>query len=214
MRIVIADDHPIYLEAVRDKIAHSLENAEIRTFTNMADALKFLAGHQADLAILDYSMPGLGCAGLERALEVAGKTPVALMSGVASAKDVSDAIAAGARGFLPKTMEGQVFVTALSVILYGGTYLPVEFSAAALRVPLAAGSGNTPEPDDFSAQEIELMRLIAAGASNKEIALRLDLLEPSVKLYLTRLFRRLGVKNRSQAAVAAIKLGLTPAVEE
>lgn len=210
MRIIIADDHPLYLEAVRRQIERAFRRAEVCAFVRFADAVASMADQPADLIMLDYSMPGSGGEGLKQMIAAAGAIPVVVMSGVASAKDVSACIAAGARGFLPKTMEGQVFVGAVSVVLHGGTYLPVEFvgSGPSLASASAPEAGRPLNADDLTPRESDLLRLVLAGATNKEIARKMNLQEVTVKFYLTRLFRRLGVKNRSQAAVAAVHLGM------
>ncbi len=212
MRILIADDHPLYLEAVRRQIARAFRRADIVSFSTFADALASLAEQPADLIMLDYSMPGLGEGGLKQAIAAAAGAPLLVMSGVASAREVMACIAAGARGFLPKTMEGQVFTDAVSVVLHGGTYVPAEFVGGTnTTLPGAPpqDAGGALEIADFSPRENDLLRLVVAGASNKEIARRMTLQEVTVKFYLTRLFRRLGVKNRSQAAVVAVRLGLS-----
>ena len=208
MRILIADDHPLYLEAVRRQVMRAYKRAEVCSFVSFTDLLAALAEKPADLVMLDYSMPGLGGGGLTRAIATAGAAPVVVMSGVATAKDVAACIAAGARAFLPKTMEGPVFSDAVSMVMHGGTYVPAEFVGTAVPSATSPESGGTLEAADFSPRESSLLRMVVTGASNKEIARTLCLQEVTVKFYLTRLFRRLGVKNRSQAAVVAVRLGL------
>ena len=213
MRIIVADDHPLFLEAVQRQIAKAFRGAEVCTFSRFADALAFLAEQEAHLVMLDYSMPELAGEGLKQAVAAARGAPVVVMSGVASAPDVAGCIAAGARGFLPKTMEGQIFIAAISLVMQGGTYLPVEFIGNSAPPPIAATEAAIPDVasklSELSPKEHDLLRMVAAGATNKEIARKMGLQEVTVKFYLTRLFRRLDVKNRSQAAVLAVQLGLT-----
>jgi len=148
--------------------------------------------------------------GLNRAVASAAPAPTLIMSGVARHDDVTACIAAGAKGFLPKTMEGQVFTDAVSIVLHGGTYVPAEFVSLSPAAPVA--SSPPPEdgvaPIDLSQRETDLLQMVGHGASNKEIARQLGLQEVTVKFYMTRLFRRLGVKNRSQAAVISNRMGL------
>lgn len=213
MRLVVADDHPLYLDAVRGHLARAFRGADLHFFSTLDNALAFLAQNSADLVMLDYSMPGMdGTDGVRRAVAAAGAAPVVVMSGIASGSQVGSCIAAGAKGFLPKTMDAQVFTDAVALVLHGGTYVPAEFMGhlphVGQAVTVTAPAEGEETAADFSPREVELMRMMASGASNKEIARKMALQEVTVKFYLTRLFRRLGVKNRSQAAVTAARLGL------
>jgi DNA-binding NarL/FixJ family response regulator len=212
VRFVVADDHPLYLEAICGQISRAFEGAEVCSFTGLEEALAALAERPADLLMLDFSMPGMdGPEGVKKAVDAAGGAPVAVLSGVADAKDVADCIAAGARGFFTKTMDARVLTNAISVVLYGGTFVPTEFmgdvGVTAGREEGRSADTGAGEPD-FSERELVMLRMISEGASNKEIARQLDLQEVTVKFYLSRLFSRLGVKNRAQAAVEALRLNL------
>lgn len=207
MKTIVVDDHPLYLDAACSQLKRAFPAAEVQAFTTFDDAVATLNEHGADLVMVDFSMPGMdGAESVRQIVEAANGKPVLVMSGVASPLDITACIEAGARGYLPKSMAGQVFVDAVSVVLHGGTYIPAEFIGA-----LRAAAQAPDEPDafaQFSRRDRDLLRLIAAGASNKEIAIRLDLQEVTVKSYLTRLFARMGVKNRSQAAVLASRMSL------
>ncbi|BAE50675.1 LuxR C-terminal-related transcriptional regulator [Paramagnetospirillum magneticum] len=207
MRIIIADDHPLYLEAVLGQLEKAFPAGSFHTARNLADTLALLERESVDLVMLDYSMPGMnGVEGIPTAIAAARGTPVAIMSGVADDDAVRACIAAGARGFLPKTLESRVFIQAVGLVGAGGTYVPAEF--AALPSKPAAPATPTLDPSLFTSREMEVLALIVAGASNKEIARQLDLQEVTIKLHLTRIFQKLGVKNRSHAAVTAVRGGL------
>jgi DNA-binding NarL/FixJ family response regulator len=209
MRILLVDDHPLYLDAACNQIRRAFQDAEILTFTAFAEAVAAVTHRPVDLVMLDYSLPGAdGPGSVRHMVKAAAGKPVVVMSGVASARDIHACIEAGARGYLPKSMEGQVFTDAVSVVLHGGTYVPAEFIGA--LTACAAMPLDNEAFARFSRRERDLLRLIAAGASNKEIAMRLGILEVTVKSYLTRLFARLQVKNRSQAAVLASQMKLPP----
>lgn len=205
VKVIIVDDHPLYLEAISRHVGRAFRGAEISAFSSLDGALDSLSNEPADLVVLDYSMPGMnGVEGLLRVLAVAGGAPVAVMSGVASRQDIFACIKAGARGFLPKTLEGRVVSDALSVIKHGGTYVPTDLLTNAAEVEAPTPPGEI-DISTLSPREREMLRMVSAGASNKEIARQLELQEVTVKFYMTRLFRRLGVKNRSQAAVIATR---------
>ncbi len=208
MRILIADDHPMYLEALTLQVRKAFPAAELTTAGTMEDARAAIVGHD-DLALvlLDFRMPGMrGVESVAALAEAAGACPLVVMSGVAEPTDVAGCINAGARGFLPKTLEGSVFASALGTILAGGTYLPAEYLATG-----TPGSSSRPpgvKKSDFTPREYEVLVRLARGASNKEIARELGLQEVTVKLHLTRIFAKMGVRNRSQAAVMAVSCAL------
>jgi DNA-binding NarL/FixJ family response regulator len=209
VRVLIVDDHPLYVEAVRTLLVRAFRGASIEYFQRLDEGLDYLSRTPVDLVMLDFSMPGIdGHEGVTRMVAAAGAASVVVMSGVAGAREVQACIAAGAKGFLPKTMEGRVFTDAVALILHGGSYIPAEFVGKMAETPAHAEEG--PEEGtalQFNQREAQLLRLVVAGASNKEIARKTDLQEVTVKFYLTRLFRRLGVKNRAQAAVVAVRYG-------
>ncbi|MCR4377907.1 MAG: response regulator transcription factor [Rhodospirillales bacterium] len=210
MRIIAADDHPLYLEAICTQILRAFEGAEILPFFSLDDALAALPEKPTDLVLLDLSMPGMnGAEGVKKAVAAAGKTPVAILSGVANKYDVTACISSGARGFFTKTMESRILTNAISVVLYGGTYVPTEYinSLSNTTSPNKQGQSQSVSQQDLSDRDINLLRMITEGYSNKEIARKLDLQEVTIKFYVSRLFRLLGVKNRAQAAVKALQLG-------
>lgn len=219
MRILIVDDHPLYLDAARQQVARIFRKAEICSATALAGALEILGQTPVDLVMLDFSIPGTdGVSGVQQVVAAAAPAPVVVMSGVAMERDVFACIQAGAKGFLPKTLDGPVFTAAVSLVANGGTYVPTEFMAprapaAVMAAPAAASpppsaEGAAFDPSDFSERELALLKMVVSAASNKEIARAFDLQEVTIKFYLTRIFRKMGVKNRSHAAVMAVRSGL------
>lgn len=206
MRIVIADDHPLYIEAVRGQLERVFPDAEIAASASLDGVLALLAGTTADLVMLDFSMPGMnGTEGVRRAVQ-ATAAPVLVMSGIADERDVRACIESGARGFLPKTLEGRVFASAVGVVAAGGSFVPAEFVGASAKAQPAEEDGF--RRSDFTPRELEVLNMVVAGASNKEIARRLELQEVTIKLHFSRIFQKMGVKNRSHAAVLAVRSGL------
>lgn len=215
MRIIVADDHPLYLEAIAMHLERLDAGAEICRATTVDSALALLAEASANLVLLDFSMPGDGGGeGLKRVIAAAGQAPVVVMSGVAVESDVLACINAGARGFLPKTLEGRLFTSAISHVIGGGTYVPAELVAAMVRAGTSKSDPSVSPPHElqafgeFSERELALLSRVVAGEPNKVIARAMDIREVTVKFYLTRIFKKLGVKNRSHAAVKAIRSGL------
>ena len=194
MRILIADDHDL----VRDTIAIFLESegmSEIKTVENLDAAVAAVRENGAyDLVLLDYNMPGMdGLNGLRRMKEVNEDKPVAILSGSANPSIAKEAIASGAAGFVPKTLGARSMVSAIRFMAVGEVFLPYEFMQQTEEKTV----GNLTE------RETEVLRGLSEGKSNKEIARDLDLQEVTIKLHVKTLCRKLGAKNRTQAAMIA-----------
>jgi two-component system, NarL family, nitrate/nitrite response regulator NarL len=202
MRILLADDHPLFAEALQTLIERSLPASSLTIVSNLTAAHHALAGGKTyDLAILDLHMPGAnGFEGIERTLARFPKTPLVVVSGSATAANVSRAIELGAKGFLPKTLPGKVLAAALQVVAAGGTYVPANYAQSTTALPVqTAAQGLTP-------RETQVLTQLAAGRANKEIAHALHLQEITVKLHVRNIFRKLGVRNRVEASNAAARL--------
>jgi DNA-binding NarL/FixJ family response regulator len=196
MRILIADDH----ELLRDVLRSYLEAEGGFTVATVADLPKALAAIAAeppfDLVLLDYAMPGMnGFAGLEAAIAANEGRPVALMSGLAPGGVPEKILACGAAGYLPKTLPARSVVNAIRFMAAGETYLPLELARPA---PAAASTDASLSP-----REREVLAGICAGQANKEIARDLGLREPTIKLHVKLLCRKLGARNRTHAAMIA-----------
>ncbi|MDO8607590.1 MAG: response regulator transcription factor [Phaeospirillum sp.] len=201
MRVLIADDHPLYLSAVREQIERLFPGVATETACTLTETLDILtAATDYDLLLIDYAMPGMnGRDGIQAIVAKARGTPMVVMSGVAIASEVSVCIGVGAKGFLPKTLDGKVFASALNVVLAGGSYLPAEMFGSPCA-PVAAPDPAPADDCDFAERELTIMAMVVEGKSNKEIARLLNLREVTVKVQLTRIYKKLGAKNRAQAA--------------
>lgn len=199
MRILLADDH----ELVRDSLAAFLQASgfdEVEVAGSLDEAVaSFRAWGNFDLVLLDLNMPGMGgLDGLRKMQAVAGDVPVAIISGATQPDKVQAAIDAGAQGFLPKTMPVKSISAAIRFMAAGEIYLPYNLMQ------------QTAEGDTFGLKprERDVLRGLAEGLSNKEIALKLDLQEVTVKLHVKTLSRKLNARNRTHAAMIARDNGL------
>ncbi|WP_224826677.1 response regulator transcription factor [Cognatishimia sp. MH4019] len=196
--ILIADDHDL----VRDTIAAYLESVEgfkVLTAADLDSAMDKMSGPDPiDLLILDYNMPGMhGLSGLDRAQKSFPATKVVLMSGVANRDVANKAMDKGANGFMPKSLTAASLVNAIKFVLSGERYFPFDFGSSQAS---AAPSGAFATLSDREKQTLEQLCI---GLSNKEIARNLGVQEVTVKLHVKNVLAKLGVSNRTQAALLA-----------
>lgn len=203
MHILLADDHDLlrdtliaYLDATGEMDVTAVASYE-EARTVMADRPVF------DLVMLDYKMPGMrGLTGLREMIADGGGCRVALMSGEASREIAQQALDLGAAGFIPKTLPVRSFVNAVLFMAKGEQYRPPDLSSN------AESSGRSALLGTLTPRELDVLRGVSNGKSNKEIARHLSLSEPTIKLHLKTLFRKLGVSNRTMAAILARQEGL------
>jgi len=204
MRILIADDHDLLRETLSMFLASegSIDTALASTLDAALDLIK--SEEKFDLIMLDYNMPGMaGLNGLKRAMEASGGSPVALMSGIASRSVAEEALSFGAAGFVPKTLAAKTLVNAVRFMAMGEKYAPIDFMTA--DDPTVAPN---PLAQKLSRRELQVLEGLSKGKSNKEIARDLDLQEPTIKLHVKTLYRKIGAANRTQAALIAKEEGL------
>jgi DNA-binding NarL/FixJ family response regulator len=202
MRILIADDHQL----VRDAIAGFLRQEPDFTVEIAADFAEALAAARQqgafDVILLDWMMPGMdGLQGLAAMRAARPGTPVAILSGTAPRSVADAALAAGAAGFLPKTMSTRTLVAAIRFMAAGEVYAPMAMMTEREAPATLAGA-------QLSERETEVLRLLCEGLANKEIARRIDLQEVTVKLHVKTLYRKIGARNRTHATMLAKEAGL------
>ena len=204
MRILIADDHDLLRETLSMFLA-SEGSIDTALASTLDEALDFIHSEEKfDLIMLDYNMPGMaGLNGLKRAMEASGGSPVALMSGIASRSVAEEALAFGAAGFVPKTLAAKTLVNVVRFMAMGEKYAPIDFMTA--DDPTVAPN---PLAQKLSRRELQVLEGLSKGKSNKEIARDLDLQEPTIKLHVKTLYRKIGAANRTQAALIAKEEGL------
>ncbi|MCP9481413.1 response regulator transcription factor [Shimia sp. CNT1-13L.2] len=203
MKILIADDHSL----VRDTLVAYVETSgdiEARTAADFDEASAMVSAQGPfDLVLLDFNMPGMnGLDGLNRALALEGASRVALISGEAS-KDVAEkALEAGAAGFVPKTLPAKSLINAIRFMAMGEQYAPIDFMTSEPE------ENTHPLASKLTEREMQVLRGLTEGKSNKEIARDLDLSEPTIKLHVKTLYKKVDAKNRTQAALIAREAGL------
>jgi len=200
VRVLLADDHVLLLEALTACL-ESDPSIKVTTADSLDQAIAEVeAGGAFDLHILDYNMPGMyGLAGLSRMLRANENRPTALMSGTVERHIIDRALELGAIGFIPKTMSTSSMISAVHFMSRNEKYVPV-------------GVYQLVEEEDIgfklSPRETEVLKNLAQGMPNKEIANIMNIEETTVKVHVKKILHKLDVKNRTHAAIKAKELML------
>jgi DNA-binding NarL/FixJ family response regulator len=209
---LICDDHQMMLQALKGSVQLSWPEAEIRVASDFPSAWS-AAATLPDLILCDLGMPGAApVEGIRRLREAAPQSPVLVVTGVEDDQILLDMFELGVAGFIPKVSSPTILELAMRLILAGGHYLPERMIKLTNRLP-----GTESEPPRFTAganfskltvRQIEVLRMIATGKSNKEIARALCLSPATVKAHVAAVIAALGSANRTEAAFAARNFGV------
>jgi DNA-binding NarL/FixJ family response regulator len=213
MRILVVDDHPLMADAIGLAMSTLERATEVETAGNLAEAMARAQKAAFDLCLLDLGLPDCsGLQALERMREALPHLPVVVVSGSDDAGNVLKALDLGAMGYIPKTSPRDVLLGAVRLVASGGIYVPVQAlkSREAAELPSAASAPASGRVEDLglSARQGEVLGLLLKGLPNKLIARKLDISENTTKIHVSAVLRALGVASRTQALIAANRLGL------
>lgn len=210
MKILLVDDHSLIRDALRGVVTELKNDAVILEASTFREALR-LVGEYPDLGLilLDLNLPDRD--GFELLPELRRRHPaisVVVLSAFDDRASVIKALGLGALGFIPKSAQREVMVSALRLIFSGGKYIPPEIFARDERdgARLAQGPPRSPSDLGLTERQIEVLALMMDGKSNKMICRALDLAESTVKNHVTSILRALKVTNRTAAVIAAADL--------
>jgi DNA-binding NarL/FixJ family response regulator len=196
IRLMLVEDHILMRMGL---VSATRIEPDMVVVAEVDDGFKVLESfrkHKPDLILLDLRLPGMDGIQVIKALrQEAPEVRIIVLSSYGGGDDVTRAIQAGASGYLLKSMPLQQVLEAVRVVHLGGQYIPREIAS---RMSQRLHS-------DMSAREIEVLRLIAQGRSNKEIASELGIVEGTVKAHVTNIFAKLGAADRTQAITIAMK---------
>ena len=202
-RVVIADDHPLFREAIISVVRRTLTDAEILEASDLA-SLQALDLADADLLLLDLTMPGVH--GLSGLVHVRAQTPAVAVIVITAMEDpavVQRALGLGAAGFVPKSASLGEISQAIEKVLAGGISVPERFNCTHVE-PVRLSQTEisaTRRIGSLTPQQFRIATLLAAGMLNKQIAWELGIAEATVKVHMSTILRKLNVQNRTQVAL-------------
>jgi two-component system NarL family response regulator len=200
IRILIADDHELFREGLRAVLELRPDFEIVAEAATVAQTIAAQAQHQPDLTLLDIQLPdGTGIDALKIIRKSQPEARVLMLTTYDGDEDIHRAMAAGASGYLLKSIPGKQLETAIRAVVEGRQYLPP--AVAERLAERAAFQALTP-------RELEILALIARGLSNKDIARVLAANEFTVKAHVRNILAKLGVETRTEAAILAIQRGL------
>jgi two-component system, NarL family, nitrate/nitrite response regulator NarL len=209
IRIVIVDDHELMRRGLRETLTEQSDFEIVGEGGSVEDALQLVADHQPDIILLDVNMPGNGVA-VVRLLNNFKIKPRAIMFTIyENLSNVRECMTNGAYGYVLKGIGGDELVAIVRTVHSGKKYVCPELAAKFLSEPYSFEDGSPKEiqradlvSSRLTEREVQILELIGKGKSNIEISQALELSEATVKHYITPLFRKLGVKNRTEAALS------------
>ena len=214
MKFIIADDHPLFRDALKRTVASLFPMAQlIEADTTVSLQQRLEAADDLDLLLLDLHMPGSsGFSGLVHVRARYPSLPVIVVSGNEEPSVMRRAIAHGASGYIPKSSSLEEMAQAIARVLDGDVWLPAS-AAGSQQTQLAPDEVDIAERiRDLTPQQFRVLMMLADGLLNKQIAYELNVSEATIKAHMTAILRKLGASNRTQAVVAAARLQLDPSM--
>jgi DNA-binding NarL/FixJ family response regulator len=199
IRILLVDDHMVIRMGLMTATGDTPDMEVVADVESGEEAIEAYRKHRPDVVVLDLRMHGMSGIDTIRALrQEFGTARILIFSNFAKGEEVYQAMKAGAAGFVVKEMALERLLDAIRQVHSGKQYMPQEVAARVGERLLA----------QLSPRELDVLKLLAEGLSNKEIAARLGVVEGTVKIHVVNILSKLGVQDRTQALVAAVKRGI------
>jgi DNA-binding NarL/FixJ family response regulator len=210
MKILLVDDHALFRDGMRYVLRKLDEQVDILDVGNFPDALNAAKDNpDLDLVLLDLHLPGSEGAPSVKLFHTSyPEVPVVVISGSDQREDIENVLNSGAMGFISKMSSGQDMIHALRLVLDGGIYLPPQLLTHTLgQLREDKRSWRTNE-HGLTARQMEVLKQLALGLSNKDIGEAIGLAEGTVKIHVAAIFQALHVNKRMDAVQAAKRMGL------
>jgi DNA-binding NarL/FixJ family response regulator len=215
IRVLLADDEPLTRAGVRAVLGADPELEVVAEAADGREALDLIRAHRPDIALLDIMMPRLD--GLSAAAEITRTMPevgVIILTTFSEDEHIARALGGGARGFLLKSGDPRELFACVRAVAEGAAYLSPKIAQRVIRQLNGGGDRMSSAVrarrlvEELTAREREVLALVGGGLPNAEIARRLNVVEGTVKVFVSSILRRLEVANRVQAAIIAFEAGL------
>jgi DNA-binding NarL/FixJ family response regulator len=203
IRIAIVDDHPLFREGVTRSLSEIGGFEMVGEGATAQDAERLASTVRPDILLLDISMPGGGLAAVAGILAGHPAQKIVMLTVSEANADVTTALNAGVRGYVLKGIGSRALADILRNVAAGESYLSPTLSARLLSdlQTQKPTNGIADRLRQLTERQTEILRLVAEGLSNKEVALRLELQEKTVKHHMTGVLSKLNVRNRTEAAL-------------
>ena len=207
--IVIVDDHPLFRGALRQAIGSLLPRSRVVEADGLDELTATLSAEKdVDLILLDLTMPGVqGFSGLIALRAQHPSVPVVIVSATEEATVIRRAIGFGASGFIPKSMNIDSIGAAIEAVLAGDQWTPPDIDLSAAEDKETADLVR--RLGTLTPQQIRVLMMLSEGLLNKQIAYELSVSEATVKAHVSAILDKLGVDSRTQAVIAASRIGVT-----
>ncbi len=203
IRAIIADDHPLYRGGVAHTLASQSDIEVVGEAATTAEAIALATSAAPDIALIDISMPGDGQTIIQQLKVLSPDLRIAMLTASEADDDVTCALGNGADGYILKGVGGGELVEIVRSLARGEGYVSPALAGRLLTSRTRTDRGPADPLDSLTHREEEILRKVACGLTNKEIARGLDLQEKTVKHYMTLILQKLGVRNRTEAAMIA-----------
>ena len=202
--VLVVDDHPVVRHGLMAILRWEQDITLVGEAADGAEAVRLILEHKPDVVLLDLRLPKLS--GIDVMRQVRAQVPATrflVLTTYDTEEYIAPALAAGAQGYLLKDAEPEVLSAAIRELMQGGAALEPKVAAHVL-----GHLSNSDASEELSERELEVLRLLPTGSSNKAIAAQLDVSENTVKTHLSHIFSKLSVQSRAEAVSVAIQRGL------
>lgn len=202
IRVAVVDDHPLFREGVIRSLGESPGLEIVAEGASGQDAVTIAENDAPDVMLMDISMPGNGLQAIQAVLAAQPDAKIVMLTVSEAGDDLANAVRMGAKGYVLKGIGSQGLAEVVKAVASGQSYIAPSLSA---RLVETLSRSSEPKHDpfgDLTHREMEVLKLVASGLSNKRIAIALNLHEKTIKHHMTRIFTKLNVTNRTEAALA------------
>lgn len=212
VRIMVIDDHALFRRGVRALLEAEPNFEVVGDAGDPGEGVKLAAAARPDVILLDLHMPGInGMEAIPALREAAPEARIVMLTVSEDAEDLMACLRAGASGYLLKNIDGDFLVDSIRRAARGESAMSAQMTSKLVRELHAVAVGKADaRKAPLSPREQEILRLVATGSSNKEVARALGVAESTVKIHVQHILRKLGLSSRVQAAVYAAEHGLMP----